>query len=497
MIGRNALCPCGSGDKVKRCCGVEKAQQMISADSPMPAGLARMILGRHFGPLKEKIERFQLKRLGRHGFLEVCNYFSDLLDLDEEDFEGFIDVFNYYFLYIYRRQVSAQLSLDKDLKPNPTAAEALLATSGARLVAAELELLKAQINSALSFWEVVRIRGTTHVELLDVITKRQVMVEDHGLASSCFVGAICFAAVMEFRGEYHFTFCASIALPPEFKIHLFEMLEDIFGSDLYAQQPASAESDEVSAYELISSYVDLAMLILYPQPPRLCNTDGDPLEIGEMTFKTQLSVSEVIDALKILNPEELVEGPDADGRFSVSWLCESKKHPSGLEMILVANFRVSEGVIVAEVNSRKRAKRAKDKLAEIFGPKCKYVKAKYNVNAESSLSQEGLKDSKDSSSKKSPDLEKISPEIREQMMGHVRELMDRKSREWINTPVPMLGNKTPREAILTPQGAAKVDALLASFENFQCVKTADSGGQILGMNIELIRSLLSMNGKKT
>jgi hypothetical protein len=496
MIGRNALCPCGSGDKVKRCCGLEKAQLMIDKSSPMPAGLARIVLNRHFSPLKEKLEKFQIRRVGRHGFAQAADYFSTLFAIEMEEVSEYFDVFDFYFYYTYRRPISNRDSHIRDMNPEPTAAEAFLEISGSGLVPAELEILKAQIDSVLSFWEVVGISGNTHVELIDLITRKQVTIEDHGLAASCFVGGVCLAAVMHFRGEYHFSFCARIGLPPEFKIPLFEILEDCLGKGFYGDEPIDAESMEYLVDDLIFAYVELADHVLHPRPPQLCNTDGDPLEIGEMTFKTELSVAEAVDALKCLNPDEQVDGSADKGPVRISWMRESKNRSSGAENVVVATFRVSEGTIVAEVNSRKRAKSAKDKLMEIFGSKCKYVKAKYSAPGEMLMNKIDLGSGKDASTHMIGGLENLPPNARAQVLDSVRNLMEKKSIEWIDTPIPMLGNKTPRDAVRNPRDAEKLEALLSSFETARRAQEKSSGGQIVGMNIELIRSLLLLDGKK-
>lgn len=496
MIGRNALCPCGSGDKVKRCCGLEKAQLMADKNSPMPAGLARVVLNRHFPPLKEKLEKFQIRRVGRHGFAQAVDYFSDMLGIEIEEIEDYFDVFDFYLFYKYRRPVSNRNSTVEKLNLEPTAAEALLATSGTGLVAAELEILKAQINSVLSFWEVVEIRDKTHVELIDLITRKQVTIEDHGLASSCYVGGICFAAVMLFRGEYHFSFCARIGLPPEFKIPLFEILEECLGKGFYDDEPIDAESMEYLVDDLIFAYVELADYVLHPRPPQLCNTDGDPLEIGEMTFKTELSVADAVDALKCLNPDGHVDGSVDKGLVRISWIREARARSSGAENVVVATFRVSEGTIVAEVNSRKRAKSAKDILNEIFGSKCKYVKAKYATQGQMLMNKVDLGSSQEAPANLTGGLENLPPEAQAQVMDSVRNLIEKKSIEWVDTPIPILGNKTPRAAVRNPRDAEKVEALLASFEMAQRANEKTSGGQIVGMNIDLIRSLLCLDGRK-
>lgn len=163
---------------------------------------------------------------------------------------------------------------------------------------------------------------------------------------------------------------------------------------------------------------------------------------------------------------------------------------------VVATFRVSEGTIVAEVNSRKRAKSAKDKLNEIFGSKCKYVKAKYSTQGQMLMNKFDLGSGKDAPANLTGGLENLPPEARAQVMDSVRNLIHKKSIEWVDTPIPMLGNKTPREAVRNPRDAEKIEALLASFEMAQRAQEKSSGGQIVGMNIDLIRSLLCLDGKK-
>jgi hypothetical protein len=487
MIGRNALCPCGSGDKVKRCCGVEAAEQMLRDREAPASGLSRTFVMKNFRPLINKIEGFQAHRLGREGALRASDLFFSYLEIGPQDMEPYFDVFGHFFLFVYKRSMlppntpghSGKLSANE-----LTGAEAFRAAQFTKLSSGEQELLEALLTAHLSFWEITSISNGTHIEIHDLFSDKVITVEDHGLASSVRLGHIIFGSFIFFRGEHHTALVGQILLPPFYKITVLDAYEEMFEPD-----PDFEFTAEEDILELMSLYIEFANDVLNPPPPQLCNTDGDQLEFGEVTFKTNLAPRVVAEKLSVLNSDGVKSiNKLKDGSLSLPWVRENKKG-AAMDTTIVANFKISEGVVIAEVNSRERAKALRAKVKELFGDLCKYSKTRYSEPP----TPESLKASAGQSPAVNPhSLENIPPEFRAEVIEKIRAHMDGMSRNWVDQKIPMLGGKTPRECMGNPHDAKRVEALLDSFELARNQSPSKDDPNAMGLNIELIRQMLGL-----
>jgi hypothetical protein len=258
---------------------------------------------------------------------------------------------------------------------------------------------------------------------------------------------------------------------------------------MFEPDPDFEFTAEEDILELISLYIEFANNVLNPPPPQLCNTDGDQLEFGEVTFKTSLAPRVVAEKLSVLNSDGVNSiNKLKDGSLSLPWVRENKKG-AAMDTTIVANFKISEGVVIAEVNSRERAKALRAKVKELFGDLCKYSKTRYSEPP----TPESLKPSAGQTPAVNPhSLENIPPEFRAEVMEKVRAHMDGMSRNWVDKQIPMLGGKTPRECMSNPHDAKRVEALLDSFELARNQSNSKDDPNAMGLNIGLIRQLLGL-----
>ncbi len=491
MIGRNALCPCGSGDKVKRCCGIEAAEQMLrDRDSPA-AGLGRAFVMKNFRPLISKMEGFQVHRLGRDGALLVSDLFFAYSEIGPEDMEPFFDVFGHFLLFVYKRPTPSphpHSGSRSPTAPDSTGAEAFRAAHFKKLNSGEQELLDALLLSHLSFWEVASLSNGTHVELHDLFSDKVITVEDHGLASSTQLGHVLFGSFIFFRGEHHTALVGQLLLPPFYKITVSDAYEELFG-----RIPTTELTAQEDVLELMALYIEFANDVLNPPPPQLCNTDGDHLEFGEVTFKTSLPPRAVAEKLAALNSDGLDSiDEDDDGSLSLPWVRENAKDAT-MDTTIVAHFKISKGTIVAEVNSRERAKALRAKMKELFGDQCKYSKTRYTEPPTPESLKKSSATSAGATAATNPHgLENIPPEVRAEVLEKIRAHVDGLSRKWVDQKIPLLGGKTPRECMSNPHDAKRVEALIDSFELARNQSDSKDDPNAMGLNITIIRQLLGL-----
>ena len=109
--------------------------------------------------------------------------------------------------------------------------------------------------------------------------------------------------------------------------------------------------------------------------------------------------------------------------------------------------------LVAQANSRERAEILEEKLYKALGEKIGKSKWK-------------LEDLSNNKKVESSTTTNVTPNISE-MTEIVHKMFREHYEQWVNTPLPILNNKTPMEMCKTPSGKEKVIDLLKDIENCQ------------------------------
>jgi hypothetical protein len=120
---------------------------------------------------------------------------------------------------------------------------------------------------------------------------------------------------------------------------------------------------------------------------------------------------------------------------------------------LLGRIVIDETRLTAEVNSANRAKKVREEIEKRLGKKARFK-------------MDRIEDLEAAMARQMPESEEASagrqelmrhPEIQEQMA----EMMNKHWEQWVDMPVPALGNKTPRKAVKTADGREAVEGLLA------------------------------------
>jgi hypothetical protein len=177
--------------------------------------------------------------------------------------------------------------------------------------------------------------------------------------------------------------------------------------------------------------------------PTLVNNDGDPILLTTDHFDVDADArAEVARRLAAL---PRVMGPEAedDGGDSFVFL--------GRSDVLLGEARLTGRRLELSTNSVERADRLRGRIERA----CKGLvrhRAREHVDPRSTAAFP----SDDPDTAAAPD----DPEIR----ALVRTVQQKHYAEWVDLPVPALGGETPRAAAATREGRARVEALLADFE---------------------------------
>ncbi len=178
-------------------------------------------------------------------------------------------------------------------------------------------------------------------------------------------------------------------------------------------------------------------------PPHLCNTDGDDLLWHTASF----SVVNPLDVRRALLQRQDVEYDDPEEEFI--WVKETGR---GAKMlggpVTLGRIEFVGDELVLTVNSAKRFATGRKWLEKLPGVVFLNVKTR-------------RWDERDEDRPMDERISKPQPvEITPELVVSLQEMIDKQYIEWIDTPLPVLGSKTPRQACRTSAGRQQVTMLI-------------------------------------
>ena len=270
-----------------------------------------------------------------------------------------------------------------------------------------------------------------------------------------------FAQIVRIDGLAMLEGCGPLAFQPLEKPAIIDLRKTIRGrGDVVGEARLKERS-----LELIDLYLELAERKLHPVMPELQNTDGDPLEPHTLVF----GIDDSAAAAAALDDARLADGetikPDGERSYpqgralEAGWTWASTgnaMHKSWTNTTL-GQLALAGGQLKVNVNSAARAVRAKALVERL-------LEANASYRATEITSVEGmLADARSHPAHKGDsEHERLMriPEVHQQFA----EMRMRHYTEWLDTKVPMLGNRTPRKAVRDRDGREAVEALIAQME---------------------------------
>jgi hypothetical protein len=196
------------------------------------------------------------------------------------------------------------------------------------------------------------------------------------------------------------------------------------------------------------------------------NTDGDPLELTTLTYTLGVPAAVAVERLTplaMLRDEAHVtdETYDAAGALcsaTLTWIKAGNRKMKDWDNTTLGTLRVNESQLVVEVNSARRRRRIEKEIARRLGSTATLVDATVTDIAEV-LKQRRAAPSASIASLPPEEPIPSSPELQALEAELARKHWD----AWLDTKVPALGNKTPRQAAKSASGRERLEALLASY----------------------------------
>jgi hypothetical protein len=164
----------------------------------------------------------------------------------------------------------------------------------------------------------------------------------------------------------------------------------------------------------------------------------------------------------------------------LSWIKAGNKQHKDWDNTILGTLRLRPGGLLAEVNSLRRAARLKREISKHLPGTAILVDTKVIDPSEALAERQRQRTSGalgDEPSRETP------PELR----AIEDDLVRRHWEEWLDTRVPALGDRTPRQAARSAGGRERLEALLAEF-----ARDAESGRRGAAPHVALIRERLGL-----
>lgn len=426
-LGRNDPCPCGSGKKHKRCClaalasmapaytegdrdeALARLQAFIATDR-FKSAMPRVFEG-FFGPSYALRPPDERTRIVDH---PTCNTGLFTFMLYDDDIEGGKSVAE-IFLERTRRDLSGGVR---------RYIERMCASSVGlyEILAVELDqgLELRDMHTGRRIWVRERL-GTHGVHRFDVMLLRlrwdteEVAVLDGAVAAFTPLQARPLMRLLAQRWE------AARATDPEMDLASF----------LKRRGPPIINQ----------FFIDQ---VLCPQPPKLVTADGDPLMFCDVIFDLR-------------NEERLRAALSADDHVEVedeqTWtLFASPFSASSDQVLVLATIRIQNGRLICETKSRERAERMRDRMSMLAGDALRFREIQ-TTSVEEARAERGSGSSAKSTGRGTLHADPLLEAFFARFYG-----------EWLDTPIPMLADQTPRQAVHDEALRSKLVVLLKELQ---------------------------------
>jgi hypothetical protein len=460
--GRNEPCPCGSGKKFKHCC---LRAELGAAETPQQT-LHRRVRAA-IQNLTQDLLRFVDKYQGRECFAEAWAKFSPEEDAAFDPKSPHVPVFIPWFFHQWSPAAESTRFPELAARAATVSGE-FLARRRRHLDPLLVHYLEACTATAFSFHEVVQVEPGRGFLLRDLILGRERFVCEISGSQSARRGDIMFAQVVDIDGLSLLDGSGQIVIEPGDKPAIIE-LRKAMREETELKDTALLRAWDV---ELIGLYIDFAERRLNPQLPKLQNTDGEALVLHKLVFSIAdaRAAAAAFDAAQLGDDESVVsdrERTTADDKpleGEWTWMRLGNAMHKDWDNTTLARLELKDGQLRIEVNSVERAARARSLIERVLGVNAEFRVTK--LESSESLLQRARQSpapAKRSEDDKLMQLPEVREKLREMLLGHYT--------AWLDTELPILGKRTPRQAVRDADGREAVGALIAQVERDAQKKT--------------------------
>jgi len=455
--GRNDPCPCGSGKKFKHCC-------LPALETPPAGELRWRRIRRSLENMAVTLLRYGEERYGPM-FLGFA-WQNFCLDDEAGDMPGdtpHTQVFMPWLFFHWMPDPDCG-EIKASARDGLTLAQAFLRDRASRIEAVLAEYLRACCDAPMSFYDVMSVRAGAGVRVRDIFDGTEIEVTENAGSRHMREGDIVFAKVARLPDLAMFEALAPVCIPPERREPILRLRKRMEKR----KRPINQSTRKEWELDLLSTYWELVEPILNPPPPVFQNTDGDPLLPQTVVYdiaSPQAAFDALADLCILSDREELLEEGRRDAKGDLVGIrfdwhkAGNAKHREWTNTIM-GKLEIDGSRLSADVNSENRAMLFRRLMDERL-PDGRY-RTTVMQPVESALAERRSRPPT-AAERKAEEEDKAfmaQPEIQAMMAEQMR----RHYHAWLDTPIPALAIKTPRQAVKNRDGREMVEGLLLGVE---------------------------------
>lgn len=422
-VGRNEPCPCGSRKKYKKCClprdesarlQERKRSNVHELDERIVRHLREYAAERYGAKWKAATDRFARAAGAAEPLLvQLAAPWS-----------------------VYEAQIAGERAVD-----------GFLEEKGGMLSPEERAWLTAQQGAVLGVWEVTACEPGVSMTARDLLSGDSRRIHEVRGSRALVVRDALLARVADYEGASYFCGMYPRLLPPHAAARVTAQIRRRAAK---APSPAALR-DEGLGLAMVRHWAKAVSEeeAAAAAPKKLVNTDGEAVVMTTDHFELEAAAhAEVRARLVRIEGVEHEEDGEAGARFTV--FKQGNAMHAHWDNTVLAHLTLGSDRLRLETNSVERADRLRARLESGCG----------------ALLRHRMREHADPlSSARSGRESTPRPEPPPKALQALGELKAQHYAAWIDTPVPALGGRTPRQAARTQRGREQVDVILRSMEN--------------------------------
>jgi len=456
--GRNDPCPCGSGKKYKKCCRAKALAPVTS--------MSWQKMRRTEGELIPILIEHALKNYGPESMAEAWDEFTvwNELPMDPETQLEFDTAFIPWFVFNWIPD-NAEVD-EKDHYPELPVAMHYLQAKGSQLDSYRQRFIKTIFLQHYSFFVVTNVVPGKRLTLRDLFLQQEVTVYERQASTTLRKGMILYTRILTLDDSSIMVGCAPTVIPPDYINEFIDIREDM------TKNLSNIDADFLFDYdiELREIYYDLLEELHNPVLPQLHNTDGEPLQPTKLSYQLTCSPQETLEALATLSLLYDADELTHEGVFNkqghlesieFDWLKKGNQQNTGWNNTVMGHIVIKKDQMTIEVNSQERADVIKRKITRRLGKRAVF---RHAVIQSAEKMVEEMANAAPGGSMTSASAENEALQNNPEIQAHLQKMATQHWQAWLDTALPALNNKTPREAAKSKAGKERLEGLLWQFE---------------------------------
>ena len=383
---------------------------------------------------------------------------QDDVDLDLET--PLMQLFMPWF-FSYWAPIPAHTKIAKPSLHGVIPIEAYLTAHGRRLDPLLRRYMDSLLSASFTFYEVMACDPGRNMALRDIMTHEECIVTERSASKSMQRGDLLFGQLASLDGLTMLEASNGFAISPMEKAPIIELRARIAAANPVITHQILRDCN----YQLLNLFHEIAERAFNPEMPALQNTDGEALSPHKLLFDLKVPPQAAFDALKHCGLDETEENQlaeatrDTEGNLTqvrFTWMKRGNKIHDSWDNTTLGTIAIDGKRLIAEVNSAARANTIRQLIETGLGEGVRYrvseIQSLEKMLAESRAAGGG----RDSAAAQEQQRLRELPEVREKLA----EMMAAHWERWVDQPIPMLGNRTPMDAVKDADGREIVESLI-------------------------------------